>query len=273
MFFVDSHSHLAFSRFKDDFKAAVDDNYSVDAIITRAADAKVKYMLAVATELSEAAELQAISEKFQNIFVTTGIHPQGAKKHCELYGLDEIARVVRDNCKRPKTVGIGEIGLDYHYERESEKQQKELFNLQLELATELDLPVSIHCRDASEDVAAILKDHPSSKGVIHCFSGEKSFAKKALDLGFYISISGVVTYKKATELQDSIKYVPTDRLLIETDCPFLAPVPYRGKLNEPAFVVHTAKKIAELLDVSLESVADFSSRNFSSLFQKAKGFL
>jgi TatD DNase family protein len=179
MFFVDSHCHLAFSHFKEAFDSKLDDDqYAVDAIITRAVEANVKYMLAIGTELTDVEKLQAICEKYPNVFRTVGIHPLEARKHCELYRRDEIASVIRKNCAYPKTVGIGEIGLDYHYEKESEKQQKELFNLQLELAQECNLPVSIHSRDASDDVVAILKDHPSSKGVIHCFSGEKALRKK-----------------------------------------------------------------------------------------------
>jgi TatD DNase family protein len=270
MHFVDSHSHLIFSKFEDSVGDNFENKYSVDAIVSRAVEANVKYMLAIGTELSDVDELRAIAEKYPNVFRTVGVHPLEARKHCEIYGRDEIARVIRDNCSHSKSIAIGEIGLDYHYEKESEKQQKDLFNLQLELAGELDLPVSIHSRDASDDVVAIVKDHPKIRGVIHCFSGEKSFAEKALDLGLYISISGVVTYKKATELQDSIKYIPLDQLLIETDCPYLAPVPHRGKPNEPAFVVRVAEKISELLNAPLEEIATFSSRNFFNLFSRAK---
>jgi TatD DNase family protein len=229
-------------------------------------------MLAVGTELSDVSELQSITEKYPNVFRTVGIHPLEAKNHCQSYSREEISRVIRDNCAHPKTAGIGEIGLDYHYEKESKKQQDELFNLQLELAEECGLPVSIHSREASDDTIDVLKNHPEVTGVIHCFSGEKRFAEEALDLGFYISISGVVTYKKAAELQDSLKYIPLDRLLIETDCPFLAPVPFRGKPNEPAFVIYAAEKISDLLNLPLEEVADLSSQNFFRLFKKAADF-
>jgi TatD DNase family protein len=277
MFFVDSHSHLVFSRFSEVFRKAAeggsDGEYGVEAVIKRAANANVKYMLAIGTELSDLSELQAIVDKYPQIFRTVGIHPLEAKKHRQSYDNEEILRVMKDNCVHPKTVGIGEIGLDYHYEIESKKQQDEIFNMQLELAQECNLPVVIHSRESSDDVIAVLKNYPRLKGVIHCFSGEKHFAQEALNLGFYISISGVVTYKKAAELRDSIKYIPRNRLLIETDCPFLAPVPFRGKLNEPAFLVRVAEEIAELLEISVEEVATFSSSNFFELFHKVSDFL
>jgi TatD DNase family protein len=269
MFFVDSHSHLIFSRFKDAFKTEdISAKYSVEAILKRAADVNVMYMLAIGTELKDVSELQAVAESYSSVFRTVGIHPLEAARHREQYSFNEISEIINNNSVHKKTVGIGEIGLDYYYEKESRKQQDDLFNLQLELAKKNDLPVSIHSREAVDDTIATLKNHNGIKGVIHCFSGEKHFAEKALDLGFYISISGVITYKKATELQDTLKYIPQDRLLIETDCPFLAPVPFRGKINEPSFVVYVAQKIAELLNVSVDDVAVFSSENFLRLFSK-----
>jgi TatD DNase family protein len=261
-----------FSRFSNVFEGLSDDlevQYNVDAIIKRSEEANVKYMLAIGTELSDVSELKSIVDKYANIFRTVGIHPLEAKKHCQLYNREEISYIIKDNCKHNKTVGIGEIGLDYHYEKESKTQQNELFELQLELARNCNLPISVHSREASDDTIAVLKNHSAVKGVFHCFSGDEHFAKQALDLGFYISISGVITYKKATELQNSLRYIPLDRLMIETDCPFLAPTPVRGKLNEPAFVIYVAEKISELLNISVEKIADVSSQNFFNLFKKA----
>jgi TatD DNase family protein len=272
MFFVDSHCHLTFSRFKSAFKNSVDDfadRYSVDAIIKRAHCENVKYMLAVGTELGDVEELRAITVRYPGVFRTVGIHPLEAAAHCKCHNLGEISNILEDNCKDSKTVGIGEIGFDYHYEKESKKYQDELFNLQLDIAKKCDLPVCIHSRDASEDVVAVLKNYAGVKGIIHCFSGEKSFAASALDLGFYISISGVVTYKNATALRDSLQYIPLDRLLIETDCPFLAPTPHRGKLNEPAFVTLVAEEISRQLRITVEEIATISSQNFFNLFTKA----
>ncbi|MDR2723834.1 MAG: TatD family hydrolase [Holosporaceae bacterium] len=272
MFFVDSHCHLSFSRFKNAFKNSENDfldTYSVGMIIKRALAVNVKYMLVIGTELSDIEELRAITDKYPGIFRTIGIHPLEAAVHCQRYSCNEISRILEDNYQDSKTVGIGEIGFDYHYEKESQKQQDKLFNLQLDLAKKYNLPVSIHSREASDDIIAVLKSHPGVRGVIHCFSGEKHFAEEALDLGFYISISGVITYKSATELQNSLRYIPLNRLLIETDCPFLTPAPFRGKLNEPAFVIHVAEKISELLQVSKGKIATFSSQNFFNVFSKA----
>ncbi|MDR2781961.1 MAG: TatD family hydrolase [Holosporaceae bacterium] len=268
MFFVDSHCHLKFSRFVDAFNAEVgfENKYGVEAIVKRAINANVRCMLNIGTELTDMSYLQEFAETYETVFHTVGVHALEAAKHYELYSLDEISKIIRDNYSHPKVVGIGEIGLDYHYEKESRKQQDTLFNLQLDLAKECGLPVSIHSREAIDDTISVLKNHPDINGVIHCFSGEKHFAEQALDLGFFISISGVITYKKATELQDTLKYIPRDRLLIETDSPFLAPVPFRGKINEPSFVVYVAQKIAELLGIPVEDVAKFSSKNFFNLF-------
>ncbi|MDR0677718.1 MAG: TatD family hydrolase [Holosporaceae bacterium] len=269
MFFVDSHCHLVFSKFEN-VDVSCEKKYDVDSIIKRATDAQVKYLLAIGTELFDTETLQSISQRHPSIFRTVGIHPLEAKRHYDSYRISEITDIITKNCSCPETVGIGEIGLDYHYEKESEKQQKELFDLQMNIAQKCCLPVSIHSRDAWEDVIDILQNHKSTIGVIHCFSGEKDFAKRALDLGYYISFSGVITYKNATELRNSLSYIPLDRLLIETDSPFLSPIPFRGKINEPAFVVNTAKKIAELLNLPLEKIADISSKNFFTLFSKGK---
>ncbi|MDR2107085.1 MAG: TatD family hydrolase [Holosporaceae bacterium] len=270
MFFADSHCHLTFSRFAGLFPEIAGEKYAVDKIISRAEEAGVKYMLTIGTELSDVSELKSIADKYPNVFRTVGIHPLEARKHYP--DRDSAADIIEENCRDPKVVAVGEIGLDYHYETESKKQQEEFFNLQLESAKKFNLPVSIHSRDASADTADILKSHAPLSGVIHCFSGDRSFAKKALDLGFYISSSGDVTYKRATELRESLKYIPTDRLLIETDAPFLAPIPFRGKPNEPAFIVYVAEKIAELLNISAEKVAEFSCRNFFDLFTRADLF-
>ncbi|MDR0555756.1 MAG: TatD family hydrolase [Holosporaceae bacterium] len=270
-FVVDSHCHLIFSHFKNGIKYVdddFDDRYSVAAIIQRAADAGVKYILNIGTDLDEILELQAISEEYSGVFHTIGIHPQEASKHCQRYTSDEISRVLANFCRHPKVVGLGEIGLDYHYGQENKNQQQKLFNQQLELAKYNELPVSIHSRESSDDVVSLLKDHPDIRGVIHCFSGEKDFARIALDRGFYISISGVITYKNAVELHDALKFIPLNRLLIETDSPFLAPQPFRGKINEPSQVIYVAKRIADLLNISVVEVEKRSSENFFKLFAR-----
>ncbi|MBR1735103.1 MAG: TatD family hydrolase, partial [Alphaproteobacteria bacterium] len=271
---VDSHCHLTVSRFVDHPKNEENDKsfiekYSVDSIVKRANAANVKYMLAIGTELSDVDEIREISESYKNVFRSVGIHPIEAQKTLMAFTQDEIVNTIKNHSELSKTIAIGEIGLDYHFEKNSEFQQKQLFRLQLELAKECKLPVSIHSRDAITDTISILEDYPGVQGVIHCFSGEKDFARRSLDLGFYISISGVVTFKNANELRESLKFIPLDRLLIETDAPFLAPVPFRGKINEPAFVVYTATKIAEILNNNIEEIAQITTENFFKLFNKA----
>jgi TatD DNase family protein len=240
--------------------------YDVASLINRASAANVQYLLAIGTELSDVEELQSIVDQFENVFKTVGIHPLDAKSHKTIFNNNEISRIINECCVLSKTVAIGEIGLDYHYEKESEKQQKELFNLQLELARKNNLPVVIHSREAYQDVIDILKDHCGVTGVIHCFSGEKDFAIKALDLGFYISISGAITFKNAIELQETVKLIPLEKMLIETDSPFLAPAPFRGKPNEPAFIPYIAQKISELIEKPIEIIAKHTSKNFFELF-------
>ncbi|MDR1334867.1 MAG: TatD family hydrolase [Holosporaceae bacterium] len=277
MFFIDSHCHLTFSRFSfvfDKFNSSDQissdrEYYSVSNLLQRAVDSSVKYILLIGTELSDVEELRSLVDDSDHLFRTVGIHPLEAKKHRELYSNDDIISIITSECAMVKTVGIGEIGLDYHYEKASKPQQKELFHLQLELAKRFNLPVSIHSREAYWDVIDILKDHPGVRGVIHCFSGEMDFATAALDLGFFISISGIITYKNVNELRETLKYVPLDSMLLETDAPFLAPMPYRGQLNEPSFIPHIAQSLAQLLGVSATTIAECTSSNFSRLFSNA----
>lgn len=274
MLFVDSHCHLNIPKFakKKDEKESEKtfyEKYSVDAIIRRAYEANVKYMLAIGTELGDVDEICTIANNHKNVFRSVGIHPQEASKHCLNYTYDGIAKIIKKHCSLQKTVAIGEIGLDYHFEKESEPQQKEIFHLQMDLAKESKLPVVIHSRDAVDDTVSALREHSGICGVIHCFSEEMDFARKSLDLGFYISISGVVTFKSAKELHESIKFIPLDRLLIETDSPFLAPVPFRGKINEPAFIAYVAEKVAEIKGCNVETIAEATSNNFFRLFDRA----
>ncbi|MDR1551131.1 MAG: TatD family hydrolase [Holosporaceae bacterium] len=270
-FLVDSHCHLLFSRFKmgcGNIDSDFDVKYGIDAIVQRAVDANVRYLLAIGTDLADVSEMQEIVDRHENVFRTVGIHPLEADAHYQRYSFQEISQTIRHNCNQPKTVGIGEIGLDYHYGQENERQQKAIFHQQLDLARECSLPVSIHSRKASKDVIDILGEHYGVCGVIHCFSGEKDFARCALEMGFYISISGVVTYRNAAELRDTLKFIPLDRLLIETDAPFLAPHPFRGKINEPSLLVYTASKISEILELPLNKINKCSSQNFFQLFFK-----
>lgn len=274
MIFVDSHCHLDLSGFEEFLKPRLAgktlEYYNVDLLVDRAFQADVKYMLNIGTHLSDVDKLTEISDKFSNVFRSIGIHPEYAKEHCEKFSFDEMREVFRRCCSLDKTVAIGEIGLDYYVSKDVE-QQKKIFSLQLELAEEFNLPVSVHSRDAWADTMEILEAHPKVTGVIHCFSGGKKFAEKLLKTSFCFGIGGTLTFKKNTIFQETVRDIlPLDRILIETDSPFLAPVPFRGKLNEPAFVVHVAEKIAELKDISVEQVANQTSKNFFGLFNKAK---
>jgi len=274
MFLVDSHCHLNMPRFKDLFSSRLkdgeiyDEKYSVDAVVNRAISAGVKYQLTIGETLDTSKDTALIVDRSPSVFRTVGIHPQETLKHFERWSETEISKILKEQCAYNKTVGIGEIGLDYSQGKTDEREQKRLFHLQLDIADELNFPVSIHSRDAQVDTIEILRKYPNVKGVIHCFSGEAYFAEAILSLGYYIAVGGVVTYKKTEELQTTLRSIPLDRLLLETDAPFLAPVPMRGKINEPAFVVHTAEKVAEILSVSVEEVAKNTSANFLRLFGK-----
>lgn len=272
MFFIDSHCHLNLPKIAEeeaDKDRTIEIQRSATAIIDRAHKANVKYMLTIGTELSDVEEIKTIANGHENIFRSVGIHPQEAQKHYSQFQLVEIEKIIKEHCSLPKTVAIGEIGLDYYFERETEAQQKEIFRLQMALAKEFKTPVVIHSRNAVNDTIDILREFSGTRGVIHCFSGEKDFAKKSLDLGFYISISGIVTFKSGNELREAVKFIPYDRLLIETDSPFLAPVPLRGKTNEPSFIPYIAQKIAEIKGMDIEKVAEETSNNFFELFNKA----
>ncbi len=267
--FIDSHCHLSFKKFLQSNKDVNDDRYDIKNIIQRASIANVSHILSIGTRLDDVDETREIVSTYKNVWRTVGIHALEVDFHYENYSLDEISKIILQNCDKKDVhhaIGIGEIGLDYYYGKENIDKQKELFDLQLHLAKKCDLPVCVHSRNAEEDTIKMLKKHPDVKGVIHCFSGSKEFAYKALDLGFYISISGIVTFPKAQSLQEVVKDIPIDNLLIETDAPFLAPVPKRGKTNEPAFMIHTAEKISELLEISIDIVAEKTRKNFIDLF-------
>ncbi len=270
---VDSHCHLSFSGFDSFLKSRLADKtleyYSVDLLVDRAVRAGVKYMVNIGTHLSDVEHIAKISEKFPNVFRSIGIHPEYAKEHYEKFSFDEMRRIFREHCEKEKTVAIGEIGLDY-YLSDARDEQKKIFHFQLEIAEEFELPVSIHTREAWQDTMEILKDHPKVRGVIHCFSGEKEFAEKVLKASFCFGIGGTLTFKNNIVLQDAVKNLPLDSILLETDAPFLAPVPFRGRINEPAFVTRVAEKISEIKDISVKEVENITSDNFFGLFRKVK---
>jgi len=255
--FVDSHCHL-------NYKGLVEDQ---DAVLARAADAGVSAMLNISTRKREWADIIATAEKSPNIWASVGIHPHEADSHADVDTAQLVAAA-----DHPKVIAIGETGLDYFYDHSDRDQQQASFRAHLVASRETGLPVIVHTRDAEEDTARILREEMgkgSFPGVIHCFTASGEFADIALELGLFISISGIVTFKNAQDLRDTAARIPEERLLIETDSPFLAPVPHRGKSCEPAFVADTGRFLANLRGVSVEYLAKTTADNFYTLFSKA----
>lgn len=259
MFFVDSHCHLNFPDYLSE----------QDKIIEQAEQLGIQRFLSVCTKLEELPELLALTRRNSHIFASAGIHPEyAAEQGSQVLSSQDICAAVRD----PKIVAIGEAGLDYHYGAEETREaQKALFRIQLKAAKQTGLPIIIHSREAEEDTIALLQEEagPGLRGVLHCFSSREKLARAGLELGFYISASGIITFKSAEELRCIFKSVPLDRLLIETDAPFLAPVPFRGRRNEPAFMIKTAETLAELKNISLDQLRCQTTENFFTLFSKA----
>ncbi len=254
---TDSHCHL-------NYKGLIEDQAGV---IARARAAGVGAMLNISTREREWDAIVATAESDPDIWASIGIHPHEADAHPDIDTAKLVARA-----SHPKVIGIGETGLDYYYDHSDREQQKTSFRAHIAAARETGLPLIVHTRDAEADTADILAEDMGKgayKGVIHCFTASGDFANKALKLGLFISISGIVTFKNARDLQDTAKRLPEDRLLIETDSPFLSPVPHRGKPCEPAFVADTARFLADLRGTSIEALGEATTRNFYTLFGKA----
>ncbi len=255
---VDSHCHLDFPDYAGD----------VDGVVARAKNAGVSVCLSIGTELSRFPGVRAVAEKFPDVWCSVGVHPHEAEKEL----LSDPAPLLAET-SHPKVAGIGETGLDYFYEHAPRIAQSENFRAHIAAGRQTKLPVIVHTRDADDDTIAILKEEMAKgafTGLIHCFTGTQKLADAALEMGFYISVSGIATFKNSAALREVIKTVPLDRLLVETDAPFLAPMPHRGKTNEPAFVVHTARLLAELKGVSEDELARATTDNFFRLFTKIK---
>lgn len=253
---IDSHCHLDFP----DFSA------ERDAVIQRARAAGVARMVTISTRLDRFAEISALAEAYEDVFCTVGEHPENVRE-----GLDIDLDHIVDLASHPKCVGIGETGLDYHYDHAPRDVAERVFRTHIAAARQTGLPLVIHSRDADQDMASILEDEMGKgpfKAILHCFTSSLMLAEAGLALGLSISFSGIVTFKKSQELREIARIVPMDRLLVETDAPFLAPVPHRGKRNEPAFVAATAKVLAEVKGVSLASLAEQTSLNALRLFSK-----
>ena len=254
--FVDSHCHLNYKGLAEQQQDVLD----------RARAAGVTTMLTIATRESEWDDVIAIAERERDVWATVGIHPHEADKHPDI----GTARLV-ERAQHLRVVGIGESGLDYFYDHSDRDRQRASFRAHIAAARETQLPIVVHTRDAEDDTAQILREEMGKggyPGVIHCFTASGAFADIALELGFYISISGIVTFKNAKDLQETAARLPLDRLLIETDAPFLAPVPHRGKTGEPAFVADTAAFLAKLRGESLDTLAAATATNFQALFSK-----
>ena len=255
---IDSHCHLDFPELAADEAG----------VLARARTAGVAGMLTIGTRLDQFDKVRAIAERHDNVWCSVGVHPHEAKEEGQR-APDRLLEATR----HPKVVGIGETGLDFYYEHSPRAEQAESFRAHIAAARQSGLPLIVHTRDADQQTGDILEDeHAKSAftGLIHCFSAGPEMARRALALGLYISISGIVTFRNAEELRAIVRDVPLDRLLVETDAPYLAPVPYRGKRNEPAFVAATAAAVATLKGLEPEDLAAATSANFFRLFGKAR---
>ena len=256
MTLIDSHCHLDFPDFEGE----------LDQVVDRALAAGVERMVTIGTRVAKAARVVEIAERYNEVFFTVGTHPHEAASA----GADDLAEM-RKFARHPKCVGIGEAGLDYHYSYAPRDVAKRVFRGQIALARELDLPLVIHARDADDDIAEILTEEMGQgrfSALLHCFTSSRALAETALGLGLSISFSGVVTFKKSEGLRAIARDVPLDRLLIETDAPYLAPIPHRGRRNEPAFVVATAGVVAEARGLTPEALAEATRANTLNVFPK-----
>jgi TatD DNase family protein len=253
---IDSHCHLDFPDFAED----------LDGVVKRARAVGVERLVTISTRVKRGAQLVEIAERFDDVFFTIGTHPHQAAEESEVE-----AAAIRAFARHRKCVGIGEAGLDYHYNYAPPDVAARVFRAQIGLARDLGLPLVIHAREADADVAAILREEMAAgafKAVLHCFTSSRALAETGLELGLYVSFSGVLTFKTSAELRAIARDVPIDRLLVETDAPFLAPVPHRGRRNEPAFVVETARVLAEVKGVEAAAIAAATRENTLRLFSK-----
>ena len=257
MILVDSHCHLDYYNEEDG---------ELEAVIARARAGGVRTMLTIGTKISQFDRVRRIAERYDDVYCSVGIHPHEAATEPEV-DADQLAEFTR----HPKVIGIGETGLDFYYDHSPRDRQAEVFRIHIAAARQAGLPLIVHSRNADVETAEILEEGGEGvlRGLIHCFSTTRELSDRALKLGFSVSLSGILTFKNAEQLRDIAKEIPDDRLLVETDAPYLAPVPHRGKRNEPAFVAHTARHLAELRGVTPESLAAATTANFFRLFTKA----
>ena len=254
--YIDSHCHINFPEL----------NQKIDEVVKNMASNKISHALCVSVTLDKINEILGLTRKYSNIYASVGVHPdyEGIQEP----DIDTLFKYSKDK----KVVAIGETGLDYFRLKGDLSWQRDRFRTHIQAAIKSELPLIIHTRSAQDDTITIMKEEGASSatGVMHCFTESYEMAKKAIDLGFYISFSGIITFKNAETLRETVKKIPIENILIETDSPYLAPVPNRGKLNEPANVVYVAEKIAELKGVAVEKVAEITTNNFFTLFSKCK---
>lgn len=256
MIIVDSHCHLVSNEHDRQPK-------DLDTIIKNAKRMDVEYMLAVSTCMSDIEPNIAIASTYENIFCSVGIHPNHSIAPLDM-------DLISSYLDHKKVVAIGEVGLDYFYNTPGKDDQKKLLHEMLSLSEQTDLPYIFHARDCFPDIFDILSEYKNMRGVFHCYTGNTKNARIILDKGFYISLSGIITFKNSGDQKEVLRYIPNDRLLIETDSPYLSPVPFRGQTNEPAYVRLVAEKISEEKKMSLEEIAEMTTRNFFTLFHRAR---
>ena len=252
---ADSHCHLDFSHLFD----------QLNDVVKRAQSNQVKYLLTICTTLESFERIKLIIDKYINIYGTFGIHPHESKKYTNV----DFQFILNKIRKYKKVIGIGETGLDFYYNHSDKKTQKVSFIEHIHAASELNIPIIVHSRNAEIDTYEILKSEMKNsnlKVLMHCFTGSKNFANKLIDLNCYISVSGIITFKNSTELAATISSIPMEKLLVETDSPFLAPLPYRGKFNEPSYIVHTVEKLSKIKKTSKETIMNSTTDNFKRLF-------
>ncbi|VAV88029.1 Uncharacterized metal-dependent hydrolase YcfH [hydrothermal vent metagenome] len=255
---VDSHCHL-------NYKGLIEDQ---GAVLDRARDSGVTAMLNISTRENEWRDIVATAEREKDVWASIGIHPHEADAHPDI----DLAKLVTE-AKHERVVAIGETGLDYYYDHSDRDQQRQSFRTHIHAARKTGLPIIVHTRDAEGDTASIMAEEMEQgayTGVVHCFTSSEGFARKALDLGLYISISGIVTFNNAKDLQATAAKLPLEKLLVETDAPFLAPVPHRGRTGEPAFVADTARYLADLRGEEYDFLCETTAQNFYRLFRKAR---
>lgn len=254
---VDSHCHLDFPDFE----------HELGDVIRRAGLAGVGHMVTICTRIKKFDQIKAIAETHDNVFCSVGTHPHNADEELD-FSAEDIAKLA----EHPKCIAIGEAGLDYFYDNAPREAQAQGLRTHIKAAQLTGLPLVIHSRDADDDMISILSEGMEEgpyKAILHCFSSGRELAMRAVDMGMYVSLSGILTFKRSQDIRDIVADVPQDKLLVETDAPYLAPMPYRGKRNEPAYVAHTAEVLAEVKGVSKEEIAKITTDNFFRLFSKA----